>query len=67
MKPFREKLFFSIRPEFPDGRKWIVEARDYNNQIRAVVICENKLGLLDALEQALPDDDGSIDANFEKN
>lgn len=67
----KHRYFFYIAPEFApefaSSRRWVVTVKDLNGRIRGVVICDNKLGLLDALEQAIPDDDEGLDIIFDEN
>ncbi|KKM72199.1 hypothetical protein LCGC14_1422960 [marine sediment metagenome] len=62
-----EKLFFEIIPAFPISKKWTLIARDKTGTTREVIILEDKESLLSVLDQAIPDDENTIDANFEEN
>ena len=62
-----ERLFFNIAPEVAPSKRWVVTVRDINGRTKGIVVCENKFGLLYALEQAIPDDDNDINVNFEVN
>lgn len=62
-----QRYFFEIAPEFPPSKRWIVTVREFDGMIKGIVVCDNKLGLLDAIDQALPDDNDGLDIQFETN
>lgn len=62
-----EKLFINIAPQFPDSRGWVVTFYDEGHVIKGILTYANKAGLIDALEEMIPDDGNEIDADFQTN
>jgi len=66
MSPLKGKPFFHIHPEFPEGKKWIIEVYSHTEELQGIVICGNKAELIHALNESIKEDD-TFDINFEKN
>lgn len=65
-EPYK-KLFINIAPQFPYSKGWVVTFHDENNVLKGILTYANKAGLIDALEEAIPDDGNEIDIDFQTN
>ncbi len=67
MKDLRGRFFFTIDPEFPYGKRWIVRIHNARNELKGIIICRSKIELLEVFDRILPEDDVGIEINFGKN
>lgn len=63
----KDHICFQISREFPYGRKFVVDIVTEEGEVKGRVVCEDKMELMDALDQAIDDDSNEINTNFGEN
>jgi len=62
-----KRLFINIAPVFPHSKGWVATYRNKNNVVKGVLYYRDKISLMLDLDNAIPDDDGNVEMEFEHN